>query len=189
MAKAVYYSLTSLPYHLSVFTVQTSYYVTQFLILTFFDDFLYSLNHFADFLFFPSHAYFAGVMHADVEYKWRKLVYNFKCMMKKIGRAALICAANWMLESIGLLFSSLLDSTQDLSEWRYRSLWEKYYIFWRVCGKKQEHTHILHPQTMDQIHPIMKGAVSSWTHPQRKIQGSHPPALSKPPIMVPIPTP
>lgn len=174
MTKAVYYSVSSLPYHLSVFTVQTSFYIVRFIAETVFDSFVDDVSRWCAFLFHPSHPRPYGVLY-DPDYYWRRTVYRGKCMLKKIGRTALLCFVNWMLESIGMAFSAILDSSQNLQEWRYRSLWEQYYIFCGACSTKQCYTHILQPQMIDHTQPMMKGAVSNWTHPQRKMQTSQPP--------------
>ena len=129
ITKAVYYSLTFLPYHLSVFIVKTTFYVGQFLVETFLNHIEFELRRLSTNLLCAELRCGAIDMYGDAEYNWKRLVYSFKRMMKKIGREALICSVNWMLESTSMLFSLLLNSSQDLSEWQYRCFWEQYYVF------------------------------------------------------------
>lgn len=81
------------------------------------------------------------------------------------------------------LVSRFLHSVQQPNSYVYHQ-----HVDLNTVYKEIHNVNILHPQMIDQIHPIMKGAVRSWTTPQRRIQRSQPEELMIEPIMVPTPT-
>lgn len=96
--------------------------------------------------------------------------------------ASILLQGDWNGNKL-FLVSRFLHSVQQPNSYVYHQ-----HVDLNTVYKEIHNVNILHPQMIDQIHPIMKGAVRSWTTPQRKIQRSQPEELMIEPIMVPTPT-
>ena len=108
-------------------------------------------------------------------------------LVKSIGTQVFVALVSLLLEGIGMTISYFFFPDVEIRFSGRDLLCAFSLLEYRCLVRKQRYTHILQPQMIDQTQPIMKGAVNSCTHPHKKMQISQPPALIRPPIIVPMP--